>query len=71
MIITVELKRRGNNPVRGIIQIGDQAKDTIGGKASFDITEGQYTIRGLAMGYHFESKIIQVVGDAEVVIEAR
>jgi|GEM_PF-4083845 len=72
MIVTVELKRtHAINCIVGVVQVGNQTKTTRDGKATFDVEPGVYIIRGLAKGYHFESKAVDVVGDMEVDIEAR
>ena len=73
MIITVKLITQRSGPVNGIVQIGTQALQTVDGMATFSIEEnGVYTVRGLAMYCHFESKVVALTGDdLDITIESR
>ena len=73
MKITVKLINQRNRPAKGVVQVGTQALETVDGAATFNIEEnGSYTVRGLAMHCHFETKVVELVGsDLDITLESR
>ncbi|TGE31337.1 hypothetical protein [Desulfosporosinus sp. Sb-LF] len=61
MRITVKLIDKSGRPIKGVVQVGDQALETVDGVATFSIKgKGEYVVRGLAMNHHIESTVVEL-----------
>lgn len=54
--------------IEGSVQIGDEAKKTVNGEATFDVGVGEYKVRGLALGFRGVQKTVRVEQNGQIIL---